>query len=319
MTDRKKRRKLIFDRYSENLIYLKSNDVIDIELKYDRTYICPICFNQFFEKSLDQTVENPLSFEDAPPKSLGGKANILTCKECNNTCGYEIDKHLTERMQELDHHKFLPNAEFTAKFEVDGNTIQGKITIDDNGTMTVYHIDKNNNPIKLQDYIKKAKKDIVINLKIDKKQVNPINLQVALLKTGYLLIFEKFGYSLILDQTYDRVRKQLLNPEEIIYPLDFWLKAPLPKEICGVPFIIEKGLESICPIFLLKTKSSERVFMTIIPLNHKPIEDIIGNLKLKFKTHGRFPVRFDPMNGGVNYLTDLEAIIKMKTWINNLN
>jgi len=318
MTDGDKKRKLIFDKYSENLIFLKSKGIIDIELKYERTYICPICLDQFAESALDQKIENPLSLEDAPPKSLGGKAKILTCKKCNNTCGHEIDKHLTERMQELDNHKFMTNTEFTAKFEINGNTVQGKISIDENGTMTAYHMNKNNNPIKLKDYIKTAKKDTVINLQIDKKQVNPINLQIALLKTGYLLTFEKYGYSLILDNSYQRIRNQLRNPLEIIYPLDFWFKAPFPKAIYGVPFIIEKGLEAICSIFPLKTTASERVFGTIIPLTSRPIENVIAEFKERFKVQKRFPVRFDPMNGGVDYLTDLEAIIKMKTWINNL-
>ena len=300
------------------MIFLKSKGIIDIELKYERTYICPICLDQFAESALDQKIENPLSLEDAPPKSLGGKAKILTCKKCNNTCGHEIDKHLTERMQELDNHKFMTNTEFTAKFEINGNTVQGKISIDENGTMTAYHMNKNNNPIKLKDYIKTAKKDTVINLQIDKKQVNPINLQIALLKTGYLLTFEKYGYSLILDNSYQRIRNQLRNPLEIIYPLDFWFKAPFPKAIYGVPFIIEKGLEAICSIFPLKTTASERVFGTIIPLTSRPIENVIAEFKERFKVQKRFPVRFDPMNGGVDYLTDLEAIIKMKTWINNL-
>lgn len=318
MTTGEKKRKYIFNKYSDNLNFLKKNKIIDIELQFEKTYICPICLNQFSEKSLDQSIKNPLSLEDAPPKSLGGKANILTCKDCNNTCGHEIDKHLTERMQELDNHKFLPNVEFSAKFEVNGNTIRGKITIDNKGTMTAYHIDKNNHPIKLQDYIKSAKKDTVINLHIDKKKVNPINLQLALLKTGYLLVFEKYGYSMILDKTYDRLRRQLRNPFEIIYPLDFWFKAPFPKEIYGVPFIIENGLEAICPIFPLKTKTSERVFVTIIPLTIKPIENIISELKNRFKEQKRFPVAFDPMNGGVDYLTDIEGITKMINWINNL-
>jgi len=45
---------------------------------------------------------------------------------------------------------------------------------------------------------------------------------------------------------------------------------------------------------------------------------IIMNLQERFKVQKRFPVKFNPMSGGVDYLKDLEAIIKMKTWINNL-
>lgn len=318
MTTGEKRRKSIFDKYSDNLTFLSANKIINLGQEFDKVYICPICLEQFSEHSLDQTTENPLTLEDVPPKSLGGKADILTCKKCNNTCGYELDKHLYERMLELDAHEFLPNVKFSAKFDINSTIVQGTIEIDRDGNMEAIHMDKNNHPVRLKDYIGSAKSNVIINMAIDKKNVNPINLQLALLKTGYLFMFEKFGYSLILDHTYDRIRKQLLKPFEISYPLDFWFKAPWPKEIYGVPFIMEKGLESICPIFPLTTKSSERVFVTIIPLTSKPIEEIISELKNKFKEQERFPVAFDPMNSGIDYLTNLEAITKMLNWINNL-
>lgn len=318
MTDGEKKRSLIFDRYAENLLFLKQHNIINVELKFEKTYICPICLNQFSFESLNQEEENPLTLEDAPPKSLGGKAHVLTCKKCNNTCGYDIDSHLVKRINELDHKDFLPNNEFKARFELNGITVQGMIKIDGDGTMHAYHIDKNNNPILLKDYIKSVKKDVVADMYIVKQKVNPISFQLALLKTGYLLTFEKYGYSLILDNSYDRIRKQLLNPYEIIYPLDFWFSAPFPKTVYGVPFIIEKGLEAICPIFPLKTAASERVFCTIIPINSIPIENVISELKGRLKVEKGFYVAFDPMNGDVNYLEDLTAINKMRKWIDNL-
>ena len=80
MTDGEKKRKLIFDKYSENLLFLKGENIIDIELKYDKTYICPICLDQFSETALDQTIENPLSLEDAPPSHLGAKLKFWPVK-----------------------------------------------------------------------------------------------------------------------------------------------------------------------------------------------------------------------------------------------
>lgn len=318
MTSGEQRRKSIFEKYSENLTFLNQSRIISIELKFDQTFICPICLNQFSEKSLDQSVENPLTLEDVPPKSLGGKANILTCKKCNNTCGHVLDKHLTERMIELDIHGFLPDVEFPAKFEIDGKIVQGLIKIDSNGKMTAFHMNKNNNPVKLKDYIH-AVKNAAFELHIPPKNVNPNNLQLALLKIGYLLVFEKYGYSIILDKSYDRIRHQLLNPFEVTYPLDFWFKPNWSKELYGVPFIFEKGFEAICPIFPLKTKSSERVFVTLIPLSTKPIEEVICELKRRLSKPVRLRVAFDPMNGGVDYLTHIEAIKKMKEWISNLS
>jgi hypothetical protein len=318
MTDGEKRRESIFFKYSDNLGFLVKNKIITTKLKFDRTYICPICLNHFSEKSLDQSIKNPLSLEDVPPRSLGGNANILTCKSCNNSCGHELDKHLVERMLEIDSQGFLPNVEFPAKFEINGIVIQGVIKIDKEGIVQAHHMDKNNHPIKLQNYLSSTKKGTIINLQVDKKRANPINMQLAFLKTGYLLMFEKYGYSIIFEKPYDRIRQQLLNPFNLIYPLDFWFSAPYPKKIVGVPFIIEKGLEAICPIFFLRTKSSERLYGTIIPLTSKPIEEIISELKTRFKEHKSFPVRFDTMNGGVDYLTNLEAIDRMKSWIKNL-
>src|SRR5690348_1297897 len=125
MTEGDKRRKNIFDRYSANLRLLIDNGILKgVTLNYDETYICPVCKEQFSIKSLDQKSKNPLTLEDAPPKSLGGKANVLTCKSCNNSCGQKIDYHLTERMRELDRSLFLPKSEFNAKFEHNGTMVQ---------------------------------------------------------------------------------------------------------------------------------------------------------------------------------------------------
>ncbi len=92
-------------------------------------------------------------------------------------------------------------------------------------------------------------------------KVDPKKLQLALLKSGYLLIFRLFGYNFILDPAYNVIREQLLNPEKDLYPLDFWFKFPtFPPDKMGVPFITEKGMEAIMPVFNLKTPASKRVF-----------------------------------------------------------
>jgi hypothetical protein len=148
-----------------------------------------------------------------------------------------------------------------------------------------------------------------------KTQVDPFRLQLALLKSGFLLTFSKYGYAFILNAPYDRIRQQLRNPEEQIYPTEFWFQPPYSKETYGVPFIIEQGLEAILPIFPLSTKSSERPFATIIPLKIKPIEDTIAELKNRFKQTSQFEVTMDPMGPDTDYLTNVEAINKMMNWI----
>ena len=318
MTDGDKKRKAIFDKFANNLTLLIEHNILkDINLKFEKTYICPICMEQFSEEALNQNFKNPLTLEDAPPKSLGGKANILTCKSCNNTCGHKIDFHLTERMRELDHLHLLPNTEFNAKFEQNGKTVQGTIKIDRDGTMQAIHKNKTNNPINLSTYIKSISKKRRINLNFLESKFDPFKLQLALLKTGFLMTFSQYGYAFILNPTYDIIRKQLLNPEDKIYPTEFWFQAPFPNEVFGVPFISEPNLEALLPIFPLSTDSSVRPFATIIPLTIKPIEETILELKRRFKETKEFAVEMLPMALQGNYLTDLDAITYMTNWISD--
>ncbi len=316
------KRKNIFDAYSANLNFLIEQGILtDLQPKFANTYICPICLNHFSETDLKNDSPNPLTLEDCPPKSLGGKANILTCKSCNNTCGHEIDFHLVERMNEKDKSAFIPGTSGKVTVEKDGRKVQGTFEVSEDGTMQMKHSYKNNNPSLLDDFIKTVSpkgEDPIINLNFIKSRVDPKKLQLALLKTGYLLVFEKFGYAFILNTIYDRIRKQLLNPEESIYPLDFWFNIPLPPPHVGVPFVTEKGLESILPMFLLETKVNKRLFATIIPLTTKPVEDVIAEFKARFEKTKSFGVEMDAVNGNVNYLNHLEGINHLLSWIKNV-
>ncbi len=318
MTEGDKKRKTLFDRFSDNLKLLVDLGLLpDITPKFERTYICPICLDHFSVEALDQTIKNPLTLEDAPPKSLGGKPNCLTCRSCNNHCGQTIDYHLTERMIELDRSQFLPKTEFNAKFEHNGTTVQGTLRIEEDGKIIAIHKKKTNHPTLLETFIKNVLPNRIINLTFLKKPVDPFKLQLALLKTGFLMTFSKYGYSFILNPNYNIIRQQLLNPNEKIFPDHFWFQLPFPKESYGVPFIIQAGLEAILPIFSLTTESSERPFATIIPLTNTPMEETILKLKNSIQQPNGFSVEMDPMENNIDYLTNVDAIRQMLTWIEN--
>ena len=58
-------------------------------------YVCPLCVHAF--PSIDD-----LSFEHAPPESVGGREVCLTCKSCNNTAGAGVDKELRRALDHRD-------------------------------------------------------------------------------------------------------------------------------------------------------------------------------------------------------------------------
>jgi hypothetical protein len=57
----------------------------------ENPYICPLCRKPFPREAL---ANRTLTFEDAPPKSYGGKPIALTCKPCNNAFGSSVDASL---------------------------------------------------------------------------------------------------------------------------------------------------------------------------------------------------------------------------------
>ena len=314
------KRKRIFDRFSKHLNFLKErNKLKHINLKFVETYICPICLNHFSPKDLSDDAPNMLTLEDAPPKSLKGTANVLTCKKCNSECGHKIDFHLTERMLELDAYSFLPNSKIKGKFTKDDKTVFGELTVEKNKTGTAFYHKKINNPKLLDKYIDKLDpngEDPVFSFEPKKSRVDLHRLQVAILKTAYLLAFEKFGYSFILDKSYDQIREQLKNPDKKIYPEGFWIKQSFIEDHVGVNFILDKDLEAVFPIFSLETDSSIRRFGVALPLPGKEIEKTI---KILNQQKPEFVLTLDPMGGNdVDYLYDIEAINKMNNWIKKL-
>jgi hypothetical protein len=58
----------------------------------ENPYICPLCERPFPRTAI---ADGTLTFEDAPPKSYGGKPVALSCKGCNNTHGSSLDAPLS--------------------------------------------------------------------------------------------------------------------------------------------------------------------------------------------------------------------------------
>lgn len=315
MSKGEKKRDLLYEKFSKNLSFLKENGIVSDD-KDD--YICPICLKKFSKDDLNQEKDNPLSLEDAPPKSLGGSQIALTCEKCNNGMGKDIDWHLTERLNELDFHDRIPGAEMKGKFTLNEITVNGKIVIQENGGTKAHLSEKNNNPEALEKYkqLIKEKGEKKVYWKPNPTRVDSKKLQIALIKNAYLLMFEKFGYAFLFDKEYDRIREQLLNPESDIYPLKCWFQGPFPEERIGVPFITEKNLESIFALFKLSTRLSTRIFGVVLPLSGSKIEKTILELDNRFELKKQFTVDMEIYND--DYLTSLESVNMLLKYMEKL-
>ncbi len=310
------KRKKIFDKFSTHLSELKKEGKLaGIELKHDSTYICPICSNQFSNADLKAESTNMLTSEDSPPDCLGGKKVALTCKDCNNRCGHDLDFHLQEAILELDSRELLPHSTRKAAITVDGETVHGEIRVTET-SMEISFSEKSNNPTVVKEHLKNIVPNKIATVEPKPSRVDPLKFEVALLKSAYILAFAKFGYNLFLDPCYEIVREQLKNPHARIYPEGFWTKQQFTKEQEGVHFILDEGYQAIFVILPLVTKSTIRRFGVALPLPNVPIESVVKKLK---EQEAGFGLQLDPMGGTeVDYLTNKEAIDKMNDWIANI-
>lgn len=303
------RRQTIFDKYVSNRNLLIDNGLINGERNI---YLCPLCMKP--HESINEV--DPLTLEDAPPKSLGGRANVLTCKSCNNTAGHEIDFHLAERLQELDSASFLPNTETRIKIRIGEEVLNGTISIDEEGNMSIFHSKKNNHPIKLETNMVGLKPGDKVNLSFLKTRVIPDKLEYALLKTAYILAFEKLGNSIIFDNCFNIVRDQLQNPDQRIYPEKFWMKPNYPEEMVGVFFVCNNGLESLLVLFNLNAGNSIKKFGVTLPCPVNDVNDALDRIWQKLETEKGFDLNLYPLQqNDTLYLDDIEEIKEMFKWI----
>jgi hypothetical protein len=275
------KRKYLFYKFSQQLRNVVQAELYNVELPYEATFICPICLNSFSENDLDINLENHLTLEDAPPYSLGGQANTLTCKKCNNESGHKIDNHLVELLNEQEIRDFSPNTSAYVTVEHQGQKVQGLLQIDNDGKITITHLTKNNHPENLEKYVAETGKGDNPLLFFKASRVEIKKVEVALLKTAYILAFEHYGYPLILSTAFDPVREQILNPDKEIYPNGFWSKdSYFNQNNVGVHFLATKNLEGLMSIFILETKNGQRnSYNVYLPVSIHTYIKVIEGLK----------------------------------------
>lgn len=322
-----KRREKIFEIYSRNFqLVKKTNPEIRTEPDFDDGYVCPICFNVFDKSYLNKEVENPLTLEDVPPKSLGGKPIILTCKECNSFCGHELDVHLTNRLIEWDVQHFMPNSRHKTIFEKNGHKMRGLIEVDEEGTVKLDLKDEWSDPKEKEKFIKevfpsKVYRNSAFNLLDNQKgfKTNEFSIQfpsksverrveIALLKSAYLFAFAKFGYSFLINGGLYKVREQILNPDKEILPKILWLNHDFPEKALGLNIISSpKELRCFLIYFELKTKSQKYKFAIVLPGPNEPGIEVYNNLEERITKGKSLSCRLEHIPNS-NYVADKSLI-----------
>lgn len=80
------------------------NKLAAYNINIEGDYLCPLCLKAYKE----QDVRNVLTEEDVPQHSLGGKRIVLTCKNCNSTCGFR-NRYSFIKCNKIERTTFIPS------------------------------------------------------------------------------------------------------------------------------------------------------------------------------------------------------------------
>jgi len=223
----KERREILLRKYIEEVKQFPNVFPNGYEDEGKGTFICPLCLRILNIALLGEQVNNFITIEHIPPENLGGKPLILTCKDCNSTCGHDLDVYLRNEIEHLEHNYFNgAKGHYSKWFSREGFEMNGIIREDVDGTIDIEIKNKLNSPIffdKFVEGIKLSNGDLHLDGKIKlgdhRRKKNVVG--VAMLKSAYLYAFNKLGYKYILTTKLDAIRKQILNPENVIIPQIF--------------------------------------------------------------------------------------------------
>lgn len=165
-----------------------------------------------------------LTIEDVPPKAVGGRPMLLTCKACNNTAGSKLDAHAVMQAvgdsfaRGIDTGRWMKATSF-----VDGIPLRGRARMTDAG-LVFTGVPRQNSPAAGAEF----QAAIAVH---DSNSPEPglsvtvhtgfedTRARLSLIRAGYLAAFAGLGWSYILQDALHPIRQQLRAPDtQILQP-----------------------------------------------------------------------------------------------------
>jgi HNH endonuclease len=181
-----------------------------------RLYCCPLCVRGF-----DAPSAEALSFEHVPPKSVGGKPLVLTCRKCNSTHGSDLDAHIKTGR---DLGEILEGKRPTwARLRRGDSAMAVKATLGADAISLVEVAGKSNPTARdalashLEGLVGTNATGSEFNLEFSIRH-DEWRERIGWLRVAYLYLFALLGYSFILRPELNPIREQFRNPAERIVP-----------------------------------------------------------------------------------------------------
>jgi hypothetical protein len=184
-------------------------------------YVCPCCMRVHGREALS---DGALTIEDVPPKSVGGRRLVLTCKQCNSTAGTRLDEQARLREEQLD---FLtgraPDRALAAEIIVGESTTRGDVRhVDD--ALLLFVDPKRSDPGQHAEMTKTLDQWAMgdrpggpMGFELTKR-VHVVRARLSWLRAAYLVAFAALGWRYIYMPYLPPLRAQLADPDATLLP-----------------------------------------------------------------------------------------------------
>lgn len=194
-------------------------------------YLCPICGRRFDEGA---ALAGELTLEHVPPRAVGGRGLVLTCRDCNSQTGHSIEAELSRREENRRFGEFMlgdePEYERHVILNIDGEPVRVAVDKSGGSNRTTFRIlGDSNDPAavervaaymsRLAEHGDPTGTTFTVGSGVP---YQPRLARVAELKAAFLVSFAKYGYRYALSPPLVPVRSQLLSPDRRILP-DRWM------------------------------------------------------------------------------------------------
>ncbi len=175
-------------------------------------YVCPLCQVPFSREDLKL-----LSVEHVPPRAIGGRALVLTCRACNNRAGARLDTAMVrhDRVLGFALGQTPPDKPINARIQVAEHIVTADVAATGK-KVSLQVVPRAVNPLGLaafNDAVDKhtAAGTLKVSVSLWAERYAERDLRNGWLRAAYLVAFAAFGYQYIFDPALAPVRRQLAD------------------------------------------------------------------------------------------------------------
>jgi len=163
-------------------------------------YVCPLCRRSFYEYA-----PHLLTKEHVPPKAVGGWVLALTCIECNNSAGHQIQSHQVERHRQEQFWAGNGVGQTNLEIQTNKGVVRGTVSL--SGSPRLFVVQRERTAPAAQ----ASTEDELASATLHKlgNAYSWHKARVSDLRNAYLWVFAEFGYNLVMHDFYNWVREDI--------------------------------------------------------------------------------------------------------------